>query len=118
MYRAFGLVIAPGWLRGSDQSPHVESGRAELPLRVRIPTPGRKPRQEIRPHLATVPASRTGDSYHPAAGAVFNVDPSRRSSFPRFPVATSNPRFEESSRVASPSFASATMVARKADSGR
>src|SRR5262249_7742507 len=66
-YRALGLAIRSpdGVVYAFDHALHVSSGVAVLPLRVKISiSPGRAfARQRISPHVATVPASRTSDSY-------------------------------------------------------
>src|SRR5579862_2138063 len=102
-----GLVMAGAALPiGSDQSLQVASGRAEFPVRVRNCTPAIVPRQLSRPQRATDPESCTGDSNQPLDAEPF----SRRSSFPRLPVAANTPFAVASNRVASPSLACATSV--------
>src|SRR6185295_4255951 len=81
-YRAFGLAIGspPAFVYAFDHALQVSSGVAVLPVRVNTEiSPGlAAARQRIAPQLATVPASRTSDSYVPrraAAGESANSFP-------------------------------------------
>ena len=81
-YRAFGLAIGspPALVYGLDHALQVSSGVAVLPVRVKreISPWVAEARQRIAPQLATVPASRTSDSYVPrraAAGESANSFP-------------------------------------------